>query len=119
MTQEEINGGELRDFVETHKLRNRFSLIHFNALVSITTAKNTVNNKRIEIMMSFDNYNSYGDLKFLDGGLDPHLYPTVFDAKWPKIEHNFNELIITDIHTRNPDIGKYIVKITPLDKIEN
>lgn len=45
MAQKDINCDELRDFVELHKLRNRVSIIHFNALVSINTAKNSITNK--------------------------------------------------------------------------
>ena len=118
MTQEQINGHELSDFVEIHKLRNRNSIIHFNALVSITTAKNEITNQSMEIMISFDNYNSHGDLKLLGSGLNPLLYPTVFEARWQKIEQNSQQLIITDTHTRNPDIGKYIVTIIPLNKLK-
>lgn len=38
------NSHELRDFVDTHRLRDRNSIIHFNAFVSITTAKNKIVN---------------------------------------------------------------------------
>jgi hypothetical protein len=35
MEQWVINSGELRDFVEKHKLRNRNSIIQFNSLVIV------------------------------------------------------------------------------------
>ena len=119
MAQKDINCDELRDFVELHKLRNRVSIIHFNALVSINTAKNSITNKRIEVMISFDNFDSYGEVKFLTGDLDPYLYPTVFEAKWNKMEQKTDHLLISDVHTKNSDIGKYEVKIIPLEKIKD
>ncbi|WP_442264555.1 hypothetical protein ACSIGC_09320 [Tenacibaculum sp. ZS6-P6] len=100
-------------------MRNRHSIIHFNALVSINAAKNSVTNERIEVMISFDNYNSYGEVKFLTGDLDPYLFPTVFEAKWNKMEQKTDHLLISDIHTKNSDIGKYEVRITPLEKIRD
>ena len=67
MVQKDINCDELRDFVELHKLRNSVSIIHFNALVSINTAINSISNKRIAVMISFNNFRSYGEVKFLPG----------------------------------------------------
>lgn len=69
-------------------------------------------------MISFDNFDSYGEVKFLTGDLNPYLYPTVFEAKWNKMEHKTDHLLISDVHTKNSDIGKYDVKIIPLEKFE-
>jgi hypothetical protein len=65
-------------------------------------------------MIRFDNY---GELSFLSGDLDPYLYPTVFEAIYGKMEHKVDHLTIKDNHTRNADIGKYEVKIIPLEKV--
>lgn len=117
MTQKDLNYDELRDFVELHNLRNRTPIIHFNALVTIKTAKNHITNQRIEVIITFNNFDSYGEVKFLTGDLDPYLYPTDFNAKWQKMKHKTDHLIISDTHTKNNDIGKYEVKITPLEKM--
>jgi len=119
MEQKYINSQELSNFVEEHNLRNRVSIIHFNALITIKTAKNLIKNERVEVMISFDNFDSYGDLKFLTGDFDPYLYPTVFEAKWQKMQHKIDHLIISGNHTQNPDIGKYEVKVVPLEKIRD
>lgn len=119
MTQEFKNQDELTDFIELHKLRNRDSAVYFLALVSITTAKNSIINERLEVMISFDNFKSLGEVKLMTGDLDPYLFPTVFEARWNKMEHKTDHLFISDVHTKNPDIGKYEVKITPLEKITN
>ncbi|WP_298510253.1 hypothetical protein [uncultured Kordia sp.] len=117
MTEAQKNGLELSQFVNTHKLRNKNGIILFNALISIFTTKNKLLNQQLEVMISFDNYNSYGDLKFLTGELDPYLFPTDFEAKWQKFENEPDHLLITGNHTQNKDIGKYSVKVTPLGLI--
>lgn len=120
MEQEYINGQQLSDFVQKHDLMNRFSITHFNAIVSITTANNKITNRQMEVMISFDNYNSLGQLTLMESDIDPNLYPTVFEATWQKMEHIENEyLLIADVHKNNPVIGKYSVKITPLGKIRD
>lgn len=118
--QEYINGQQLSDFVEKHNLMNRLSRVHFNAVVSITTSNNKVVNRQMEVMISFDNYNSLGRLTLLENDIDSNLYPTVFEASWQKMEHIENEfLLITDVHKKNSVIGRYTVKIIPLGKIRN
>jgi len=82
MEQKYKNGQQLSDFVEKHDLINRFSIVHFNAIVSITTAKNKITNRQMEVMVSFDNYNSLGRLTLMESDIDPKLYPTVFEANW-------------------------------------
>lgn len=86
------NHRALRDFIERYRLRNRASVVHFNALVNITTAKNSLMDLTLEVMISFDNYNSLGDLTFLTGNLDPYLYPTVFQANYNERVCNLNSV---------------------------
>jgi hypothetical protein len=87
----------------------------FKAIVTIQTSQNKITNKEMEVMISFDGYNSTGKVTLLNSDIDPNLYPTVFEANWQKIEHVEKEhLRITDIHKKNPNIGQYSVKIIPL-----
>lgn len=118
MEQWVINSEELREFVERHKLRNRHSVIQFNSLVSIDTEKNSIRNERIVVMITFDNFNSAGQVSFIGDNLDPYLYPMVFEAVWQQMQHIDNEhLLITGNHSKNPNIGKYSVKIIPLERL--
>ena len=122
MRQQHENTQQLSDFVSTHELRNRQSVTHFNALVDITTAQNKLVNQSIQVMISFDNFDSYGQVVLLTGDLDPLLYPTTFDGKWPntRFEHIDSEFLkISDFHTRNAAIGQYSVKIIPLSRIRD
>jgi len=114
------NSGELNDFVHAHNLMNRKSVVNFTAIVSIVTAKNKIENKEIEILISFDNFDSYGQVTFLSGNLDPNLFPTVFDGKWQNMKHVDNVYLkISDTHTKNSNIGKYEVKIVPIRKLQD
>lgn len=113
------NNRELRNFVDVHDLRNKHSVIYFNAIVSITTANSKITDEKFPVMISFNDFDSYGKITLMNSEIDPSYFPTIFDAKWQKIKHTNNEhLLIEDLHKQNPNIGKYIVKITPLDKIE-
>jgi hypothetical protein len=117
MEQNYINGQQLSDFVETHNLMNQYSIVHFNAIVTITTANNKITNRQMEVMISFDNFNSLGQVTLMESDIDPKLYPTIFEANWQKMKHIENEyLLITDVHKKNPTIGSYTVKIIPLNK---
>ena len=120
MDKQDLNRQQLSNFVEKHNLRNRHSIIHFNAVVSITTAKNKLVNKQIEVMISFDNYNSLGQVTLMESELDSMLFPTIFEAIWQSMEHIEDEhLLISGIHRKNPLIGKYSVKIIPLNKLKD
>ena len=116
MVKPEENLRNLKDFVEHHDLQDRFSNIFFNALVTIKTATNKVTNQHMEVRISFDGYDSYGAVTLMKSDLDTNLYPTIFEAKWNQMEHVDDEyLSISDTHKMNPKIGKYLVKIIPLD----
>jgi hypothetical protein len=120
MEQKYINAQHLSEFVETHNLTNRVSLIHFNAIVNITTAQNKITNQKIEVMISFDGYDNFGKVTLLKNDFDPYLYPIQYEAKWQKMEHIDGEYLkITDNHRHNPAIGKYSVKIIPLEKLSD
>jgi hypothetical protein len=118
MEQWVINLGELKSFVARHKLQDHHSIIQFNSIVSLDTEKNSIRNKKIVIMITFNDFDSPGRLFFMRDDLDPYLYSTVFDANWQQMQHIDNEyLLITGNHTKNPDIGEYRVKVIPLDRL--
>jgi len=109
----------LKDFVEVHNLSNSHSIIQFNSIVSITTALNEIRDMKIKTWISFADFDSYGKVTFLDGNLDYRLFPTTFDAKWQDFSHIGNMyLAINGFHTKNPSIGRFEVKIFPLDKLD-
>lgn len=112
------NAHQLREFVEKHDLIDRFSVIQFMALVSINTARNEIINREMRVMISFDDYGSPGNLTLLESDLNPYLFPTKFDSRWQVMEHeNGERLIVSGTHSENHDIGKYLVKITPLERL--
>jgi hypothetical protein len=114
MEQWIISSGELKDFVEKHKLRNSNSIIRFNSSVIINTEKNNISKDNIIIMITFNNFNSSGELKFINDDLDPYLYPSSFKADLQQMRHIDNEyLLIEGEHKKNPKIGKYIIKVFP------
>ncbi len=120
MDQKHISRTQLSDFVAKHKLRNRHSDVHFKAVVSIKTDSDELLNKQMEVMISFENYGSGGQLTLMDSNLDPYVFPTRFDVNWQKMEHiDSTHLMITGDHTRNATIGKYSVSITPLGRIRD
>ncbi len=119
-TDQENNSQELNDFVSKHKLRNRHSIIHFNSIVNITTAENKIVNRKMEIIISFKDYNSMGIVTLMASDLDPFTYPTKFEAKWQKMEHVEGEYLkISDTHKTNSAIGKYSVKVLPLERLKD
>jgi hypothetical protein len=119
MEQGYDNQGELKDFVERHKLMDMYSNIHFKASVSIKTAKNEIVDEEMNVMITFDDFNSYGKVTLMGHDLEPTLYPTVLEAKWQKMIHVENVFLqISDIHKKNPMIGKYDVKIVPMGKLK-
>ncbi|WP_313002772.1 hypothetical protein [Chryseobacterium gleum] len=110
---------QLEEFIQQKNLINKNSIAHFKALISIKTSKNKISNEEMEILISFENYNSLGRITIMNSELNPLLYPTVFEAKWQKMEYIDDEyLLISDIHKKNPNIGKYTVKIIPLSKLK-
>jgi hypothetical protein len=114
MEQKHIdNIGQLKSFVQEHDLQDRHSVIQFEAIVTIKTAKRRIISDKMKIWIPFDDGGSVRILAS-EASLDPHLFPTVFLAQYPKIEHVDHEyLLISDTHTRNAEIGKYEVKIIP------
>lgn len=117
MEQEYINLGELKDFIFYHKLRDMNSIILFRATVSITTIKNQINKKEMDVMISFNDSVSLGKVSLLVNDLDPLLYPTVFDVSWQKMTHvGHVYLNIIGFHTKNQLIGEYNVTIVPVSQ---
>jgi len=117
MTDEYRNSRELRDFVEKHHLRSNNSIIHFNAIVTISTAKDKKTNLESEVMVNFDEHGSLSLFR-IEVELDPMLYPSVFNAKWQSMSHVDGEyLLISGMHSTNSDIGKYTAKIHPRKRL--
>lgn len=117
MDQKIISHQQLKEFVEQHKLMNSNSIVQFHAIVNISTPKDKITNKSMRAMITFNGYDSYGELTLLDGDLDPNAFPTLFKAKYQIIKHIDKEYLeINDIH---PKIGKYNVKIIPLEKVKD
>ena len=54
MEQELENQRELKDFIENHQLRDRYSNIHFKAIVSIKTSQNEIIKETMKVMITFD-----------------------------------------------------------------
>ena len=99
---------------------NSHSVVQFNALVTIHTASNSVNNTKVEITITFDGYNNSGRLFFTKDDLDPLLFPTTFNAKWDKMQHvDQVYLAISGFHKRNPTIGNYTAKVVPLERLRD
>ncbi|PKP34937.1 MAG: hypothetical protein CVU00_04690 [Bacteroidetes bacterium HGW-Bacteroidetes-17] len=106
----------LTTFVEENHLMNSHSIVDFMALVTIKTAKNKITNQEMRIMVSFDDYPV---LSILEDEIDPMLYPTVLKTQWDDFDYKDNEYLqINGFHAKNPNIGKYSVKIIPLHKIK-
>ena len=120
MEQKDINNQQLRNFVEYHNLRDNYGIIQFNSIVNITTVKNKIDRQKMRVSISFDDFDSYGRITLLESNLNPYLFPTVFEGKWQTMKHIDDVYLeITDVHTKNADIGKYKIKIVPLDKLRD
>lgn len=110
---------QLRDFVETHELTNRHSIINFNSIVTIATAQSELSSQEMEIMITFDGFANSGTVSLMENELDPNEFPTRFLAEHQTIEHvDKVSLKITGKHP-NPRIGNYEVKIIPLGKLRD
>jgi hypothetical protein len=111
------NSRALSDFIHSHELMNSYSVIQFMAVVTIRTANNKFTNQQMKVMADLDGYDNLGTLTLLENELDPYLYPTNFDAKWQTFQHfDGDYLLITGNHNKNAAIGKYEVKIIPLQR---
>lgn len=118
MGNAELSSGELRKFVFYHELMNKRSIIQFNAIINIDTEKNEIKNLRSQVMITLDEFNSYGKVTLLNNDIDPYTYPTVLEANWQTFTHVNNEFLeVTGNHTRNQNIGKYSVRIIPLERL--
>jgi hypothetical protein len=118
MEQKYTSHSELKNFVQSHKLRNSHSLINFISIVTIETAENKITNREMEILITFDGYDNYGSISLLENELDPYAYPTKFFAKHQEMKYvNGEFLLIKGNHTKNPAIGNYEVKIIPLNRL--
>lgn len=114
MDKELINISELKNFVEKHSLSNSHSIIHFNANIHLSTAKNEIE-ENMEVRITFDGYDGQGVVTLNGNDLDPMEYPTQFIAKWQDMKHKDDiYLLITGDHRLNPQIGKYRIKIVPI-----
>jgi hypothetical protein len=110
------NTQQIRDFVFTLNLMNKHSVISFMADIEITTA--TTSLEIVDrVRINFDGYDNPGMVSIAEENnkLDPKLFPFVFDAKWQQFSFvNKEYLLISDVHKKNPVIGKYQVIIRPV-----
>jgi len=102
--------GQLKEFISNFKLMNRNSIVDFDAKIKITTSK-----RQIEIasrvFVTFEGNHS-GKLSLLTSEIDPNEFPTEFIVDYQDFEF-IDEIYlkISGVHTRNPEIGVYMVKI--------
>ncbi|MNY60317.1 hypothetical protein D3C86_1968520 [compost metagenome] len=90
---------------------NQYSIVRFEAFVSIITTTNRID-RPMKIGVEFTGYENYGTLTIYDESIDYKLFPSVFEARWQTFHHFDNKhLYITGLH---PIIGKYEVIILPL-----
>ena len=112
------NTRALQHFVHHHNLMNSVSAVNFIGIVTIKTDKHKIINKQVKIIITFDGYDNYGTLTLHDNEINPYLFPTVLEAKWQTFKHVDNEYLNIDgFHKFNADIGKYNIKIIPLNRI--
>jgi hypothetical protein len=104
----------LKEFVSTNQIK-KYS-VSFPCGVEIETAKNEVSIE-CKARITFDEFDDNGILYLIKDNLDPYLYPTEFKAKFCNMDIEYGILLITDTHTRNPDIGEYKVTITAYNKV--
>lgn len=102
--------GQLKEFISNFKLMNRNSIVDFNARVKIKTSK-----RQIEIVsrvfVTFEGNHS-GKLSLLTSEIDANEFPTELIVNYQDFEF-IDEIYlkISGIHTINPEIGVYTVKI--------
>jgi hypothetical protein len=119
--QSYINHNELKDFVESHSLQNRFSIVQFSAYVTIYTAKNTLKDK-MNVSITFGGFENAGTVSLLGSRVDAHHFPTIFEAKWEStiIKHLGGAILnIKGFHSKNLMIGEYSVEITPIERLRD
>ena len=98
---------ELNNFLRANNLLND-GPSQFAALVTIITASNTLDPIQLKASATPD-----GRLSFLENRLNSLIYPTDFDARWQTFRYSDDQLIISGTHPKK-QIGRYIVKITPV-----
>lgn len=107
---------QLKSFISYFKLQKN-SLIVFKAKSVITTANIVEQEEDVEILVTFDTYGKAGELSFTKYDLDPLYYPTIFSPTYDVFTFVDNKFLrIEGTHTRNPDIGKYVIEIYPFVK---
>lgn len=117
--EEHKNTDAISSFLTTHKLRNRLGgPPQFNATVVFQTREISEETTEAQVMITTEGYNNPGRIVLLNENLHPSLYPTDFDARFQTFEDVNNEyLLITGTHASKPMIGKYEIKIFPLDSL--
>lgn len=109
------NCGVLREFVVVNDLLDNYSNINFSCEFEIRTEKN----HQMIVCNASVSLNGYGqddgNIK-LDCNLPPEKYPTQFFCIYANNMSldSDNNLVVEDIHTRNPIIGKYKAIITAI-----
>lgn len=110
---------ELNEFVTLNELTNDSSVIHFHAFVSINTATSEIFKQKMTVRVNKNVSPRIAVLELHDHKLDPYQYPEQFYPDFAVFTHvDKLYLKIEDTHNSNPAIGKYTVKIFPLEKVE-
>lgn len=105
---------QLKSFISYFSLQ-KDSLIVFKATSIITTVNVLKQEEDVEILVRFDTYGKAGELSFTKYDLDPLFYPTIFSPSYDVFTFVDNEFLrIEGSHTRNTNIGKYVIEIYPL-----
>lgn len=63
-------------------------------MVSIIITMNKITNQQMEVMFSFDNFNSLGRVTLMESRLETDKYPTVFEATWQQMDHIDNGYLL-------------------------
>lgn len=105
---------ELNKFIEKHKLRDKDSNVHFYALIDVEAYEEQTYRQEVEIWVHHQVYNRTAELTFTQHNLDFNYYPTQFFPDFQTFTHvNNSYLEIKGFHSKNPKIGKFVVKIFP------
>lgn len=109
---------ELKDFIEKHNLRDNYSNVLFQATVDIEAFERQIYREEIEILVNEQVYGKASELVFTKHNLNYEFYPLQFFPDFQTFTHvNTAYLKIEGTHTHRPKIGKYVVRIFPLNNL--
>jgi len=107
---------QLKEFVIYHKLQNNSAVTKFEALITLKTQKNEFEGQEMSVIISFEKYRKLAKL-ILNHSLDSYSFPKIFFPDYQNFQHiNNTYLLIQGVHP-SVEIGKYSVKIYPVQAI--